>query len=53
MKYEGKWGTVCDDNWDIEDAKIVCKSLSYIAATSAPKEAYFGKGSGGINMNDV
>ena len=51
--YNGSWGTVCDDGWDISDANVVCQQLNYSRATSALGDAYFGAGSGPIHYDEV
>ena len=42
----GQWGTVCDYNWDLADATVVCHQLGYLRAVGAPRSSAFGAGSG-------
>eukprot|EP00057_Strongylocentrotus_purpuratus_P011991 XP_011666465.1 PREDICTED: deleted in malignant brain tumors 1 protein-like [Strongylocentrotus purpuratus] len=51
--HDGSWGTVCDDSWDLKDAEVVCKMLSFEGALDAPLGARFGKGSGSIFLDEV
>ena len=49
----GEWGTVCDDNWDINDATVACQQLGHLRAVSALGGSYFGEGSDPIWYDNV
>ena len=46
--YNGEWGTVCDNGWDLNDAEVVCRELGYGKATATICCAFYGHGSGQI-----
>ena len=48
-----RWGTVCDDDWDFYDARVVCRQLGYPDAVAALTSAHYGEGTLPILLSNV
>ncbi|XP_038078149.1 deleted in malignant brain tumors 1 protein-like [Patiria miniata] len=54
VQHDGVWGTVCDDNWDMNDAEVVCRQLGFTnGAGRAVTNAEFGEGVDPILLDEV
>ena len=51
--YDGDWGTVCDDGWDLDDGIVVCRQLGFRDAIAVYTNSHFGGGSGNILLDEV
>ena len=50
---DGEWATICDDDWDVPAASIVCRQLGFPGALKAVHGGFYGAGSGKIALGEV
>eukprot|EP00057_Strongylocentrotus_purpuratus_P012191 XP_011666665.1 PREDICTED: deleted in malignant brain tumors 1 protein [Strongylocentrotus purpuratus] len=52
--YGATWGTVCDNEWDLDDASVFCRQLGYeLGALEAPRNSFFGSADGPILLDGL
>ncbi|XP_041435235.1 lysyl oxidase homolog 3B isoform X3 [Xenopus laevis] len=51
--YNKEWGTICDDDFTMENAHVLCRHLGFTAATGWTHSAKYGKGAGPIWLDNI
>lgn len=51
--YDGQWGVVCDDEWDIVDGNVVCRQLGFQQAARVGQNSHFSNTTHRFWMDDV
>ncbi|XP_052006841.1 lysyl oxidase homolog 3B-like isoform X1 [Xyrauchen texanus] len=51
--YKGEWGTICDDDFSLANAHVLCRQLGFVSATGWTHSAMYGKGTGKIWLDNV
>lgn len=49
--YNGEWGTICDDDFTLANAHVLCRHLGFVEALSWSHSAKYGPGTGELKMN--
>lgn len=47
--YKNEWGTICDDDFSLANANVLCRQLGFVSATGWAHSAKYGKGTGSNN----
>ena len=53
VKYRGVWGTVCDDDFDPEEGRVICRMMGFPGGVRIHHDATFGPGTGPIWINNI
>ncbi|XP_042322861.1 lysyl oxidase homolog 3 isoform X2 [Sceloporus undulatus] len=51
--YRQEWGTICDDDFSLANAHVLCRHLGFVGATGWTHSAKYGKGVGRIWLDNV
>ncbi|NWW93372.1 LOXL3 oxidase, partial [Rhynochetos jubatus] len=51
--YNDEWGTICDDDFTLPNAHVLCRHLGFVAATGWAHSAKYGQGVGRIWLDNV
>ncbi|XP_036424497.1 lysyl oxidase homolog 3A isoform X1 [Colossoma macropomum] len=51
--YNGEWGTICDDDFTLSNAHVLCRHLGFVEALSWSHSAKYGAGTGKIWLDNV
>ena len=51
--YNGIWGGICADGWDLNDAKVVCRQLGFPDAVEATNDTWMGDGLSLAHLTNV
>ncbi|XP_064108356.1 uncharacterized protein LOC135216798 [Macrobrachium nipponense] len=53
LRYLGVWGTICDDDFGLEEGHVVCRMMGWEGASRVHKNNTFGPGSGRVWIDDL